>query len=236
MSRLFSIEGNIGSGKSTLIKMLKENKDNKNIIFMEEPVSKWIEIQDTDGHNMIEKFYNNKKRYAFSFQIMAFISRLSMIKQCIKKNPNATIICERSINTDRNVFAKMLYDDGDIEDVEYQIYLNWFDEFINDIPNTGIIYVKTSPKISHERVIKRKRKGEDIPLIYLERCHLYHETWINTTDVPVLKLFGDEDKNYTNDYTLWLNIIEQFVKDYSNTNVSDNKSSLYDQYVIGMGC
>lgn len=236
MSRLFSIEGNIGSGKSTLIKMLKENKYNKNIIFMEEPVSKWVEIKDSNGCNMIEKFYSNKKRYAFSFQIMAFITRLSMIKEYIKKNPHATIICERSINTDRNVFAKMLYDEGYIEDVEYQIYLNWFDEFINDIPNTGIIYVKTDPKISNKRVLKRKRKGEDIPLTYLERCHVYHEEWISTTKVPVLKLFGDEDKKSTNDYQLWLNIIEQFVKDYSNTNNDDNNSSLYDQYVIGMGC
>ena len=51
----------------------------------------------------------------------------------IRNNPNAIIICERSVFTDKEVFAKMLYDDGKIEEVNYQIYLKWFDEFINDI-------------------------------------------------------------------------------------------------------
>ena len=72
----------------------------------------------------------------------------------------------------------MLYDSDKIEEVNYQIYLQWFDEFIKDIPLDGIIYLKTKPEKSLERIIKRGRDGEIIPLEYLEKCHKYHEEWL----------------------------------------------------------
>lgn len=217
MTYIFSIEGNIGSGKSTLVRALKQyfeneqNDWNKNVVFMEEPVSVWTEVKDEDGENMIEKFYKDQNKYAFSFQMMAYISRLSMLKQCIKENPGAIIICERSLYTDKNVFAKMLYDENKIESVNYQIYLKWFDEFIEDIPLTGIIYVKAYPTISHARVEMRSRQGENIPLSYLENCHLYHENWMKQETADVLILDANENKSSKRDYDLWIKSIIQFV-------------------------
>ena len=64
----------------------------------------------------------------------------------------------------------MLFDDGNINEIDMQIYLRWFDEFMKDIPIKGIIYVKTLPIKCFERVKKRGRKGEIIPIEYLERC------------------------------------------------------------------
>jgi len=219
MTFIFSIEGNIGSGKSTLVGKLRDNyKDvtncfSKNIIFMEEPVDIWVTIKDSAGENMIEKFYKDQTKYGFSFQMMAYISRLSMLKKCIKENPDSIIICERSINTDKNVFAKMLHDDGKIEDVEFEIYTRWFDEFISDIPTSGVIYVKTDPYISHSRVIKRGRKGEDIPLSYLVNCDLYHNVWLvnkENSNGNILVLDGDHDKTQ-DDYDVWIIQIEHFI-------------------------
>ena len=196
MHYIFSIEGNIGSGKSTLVKKLKktfDNIDNIKIIFLQEPVSVWENIKDKNGKNIIEKYYENQKKYAFSFQMMAYISRIHQIKEVLKTNKNVIIISERSIFTDKEIFAKMLYDDDKIEEIEYNIYLKWFDEFVKDIPISGIIYVKTNPKICEKRVIKRNRKGETIPLEYLQNCHNYHENWLNNESLPVLKLDGNND-------------------------------------------
>tara|TARA_Y100000780_G_C13680213_1_gene415765 strand:+ start:1052 stop:1798 length:747 start_codon:yes stop_codon:yes gene_type:complete len=220
MAHLFSIEGNIGSGKSTLVEKLKEDYKKKcktgdfpQIIFMEEPVSQWVEIKDKDGVNMIEKFYSDQEKYAFSFQMMAYITRLSMLKKCIRENPNAIIICERSLNTDKNIFAKMLYDDNKIEDVKYQIYSNWFDEFISDIPECGIIYVRTEPTKCYERVKIRDRKGETIPLEYLEKCHDYHEKWINYDKNLKTILNGNEHKRDVKDYEMWIDTIYSLIRE-----------------------
>jgi len=224
MAHIFSIEGNIGSGKSTLVEYFKqkyefrtENMFGKKMIFMEEPVYIWETIKDSSGMNMIEKFYKNQEKYGFSFQMMAYISRVSMLKKCIRENPDSIIICERSIETDRNVFAKMLYHDGKIEDVNYQIYLKWFDEFISEIKTTGIIYVKADPNISYNRVIKRDRKGETIPLEYLANCNKYHNDWLdNIKKEEILILNGNFDKK-DSDYDVWCDLIDYFIYVSINT-------------------
>lgn len=183
---ILSIEGNIGSGKSTVINNLKEyyknnDKNNDKIYFLEEPVSEWIEFKDSDGKNIIEKFYENQEHYSFSFQMMAYISRLAMLKRAIKyckENEIYLIICERSLQTDKNVFCKMLYDSGKIEDINFQIYNKWFSEFIFDIPLIYFLYIKTDPKIAYDRVLIRNRKGENINIEYLEMCSIYHDNWL----------------------------------------------------------
>jgi len=183
---IVSIEGNIGSGKSTVINTLKEyyksnGKSNDKVYFLEEPVSEWVEIKDSDGKNIIEKFYEDQEHYSFSFQMMAYISRLAMLKRAIKyckEKGIKLIICERSLQTDKNVFCKMLHDSGKIEDINFQIYNKWFSEFITEIPLIYFVYIKTEPKIAHERVLKRNRKGENISVEYLEMCSMYHDNWL----------------------------------------------------------
>lgn len=183
---IISIEGNIGSGKSTVINNLKEyykssDKNNNKVYFLEEPVSEWVEIKDSDGKNIIEKFYEDQEHYSFSFQMMAYISRLTMLKRAIKhckEKGIKLIICERSLQTDKNVFCKMLHDSGKIEDINFQIYNKWFSEFISDMPLIYYVYIKTDPKIAYERVLKRNRKGENISVEYLEMCSMYHDNWL----------------------------------------------------------
>jgi len=213
MHHIFTVEGNIGSGKSTLVKMLKNNINNINeysVIYLPEPVHVWESIKDSNGTNAIEKYYENPEKYAFSFQMMVYISRITQLREALKNTDNLIIICERSVFTDKEIFAKMLYDSKKLCDIEYNIYCKWFYEFVTDIPVKGLIYVKTNPEICEERVIKRNRKGEQISISYLQNCHRYHENWINNEDLPVLKLQGNTDfirKLPDN----WLKTIEIFI-------------------------
>jgi len=204
---IVSIEGNIGSGKSTLLETLKTIfKENSNVLFLREPVDEWEKIKDKDGNTMLQKFYANQKEYSFAFQMMAYISRLTILRETVRdimnkvsltqdknendknendknendKNEKYIIITERSLYTDKFVFAKMLYDQGKIEDVMYQIYLNWFDEFAKDFPVNDVIYVNTDPTKCYERIHKRARIGEEvIPLAYLTACHDYHNAFLD---------------------------------------------------------
>ena len=177
---IISVEGNIGSGKSTFVTNLVSELPNT--IVLPEPVDEWNTICDKNGETMLSKFYANKKRYAFGFQMMAYISRLALLKKTVENNPGKIIITERCLTTDREVFAKMLYNSGDIEEVEYQIYLRWFDNFKKEFPISKFVYLKTTATIAHQRVIKRNRSGETISLEYLEECHKYHNHWLHTLD------------------------------------------------------
>lgn len=221
---LVSIEGNIGGGKSTLLSKLEEifgtsNIINKPVIFLQEPVKQWATIKDENDVTILEKFYADQKTYSFSFQMMAYISRLALLKEAYEQNENAIIITERSLYTDRFVFAKMLFDSGNIEFINYQIYLKWFDTFVIDYPVDFVIYVKADPEICHSRITERSRKGEDnIPLDYLKSCHDYHEQMLDEKQELVVKkefiLTLDGNQNiYKNPENLceWIKQISNFI-------------------------
>lgn len=185
---------------------------------MKEPVDEWEEIKDAEGNTMLQKFYEDQDKYSFPFQMMAYISRLNLLKTTVEKNPGAIIISERSLYTDKFVFAKMLYDTGKIEDVSYQIYNKWFDAFVKDYPINGVIYVETDPDICHQRIAKRSRLGEsNIPIDYLKSCHSYHTHMLNRDFQKVSKrqlvLDGNTDI-YENRDVLgeWIENIKSFIE------------------------
>jgi len=212
---IISIEGNIGSGKSTLVKNLKQHLMEQSIpyVFVQEPVDSWGSICDREGEPILTKFYRDQERYAFSFQMMAYISRLSILRKAVKNNPDAVIITERCVHTDRHVFAKMLYDDDKIMETDYLIYLRWFDEFIEDVPIYGYVYLKTDAEVCFTRVEKRAREGETIPLAYLENCGKYHNEWMESNhSEKKLIIDGNTDIEKTPSIvTEWVNTIHAWI-------------------------
>jgi deoxyguanosine kinase len=211
---IISIEGNIGSGKSTLVKILRENLKNDNrFVFIPEPVDQWLKMTDSEGENILTKFYKDQEKYSFSFQVLAFTSKLKLIKEAIHNHPEKIIIIERSVYTDKEVFAKMLHNEKKIDDISYQIYLDMFNEFLeHDTDIDKIIFVNTNYNICDERVNKRNRKGEKIALEYLEKCSSYHQNWLlGLNNVLVLDGNGEFENN--------TNIIDEWIKkilDFSN--------------------
>jgi deoxyadenosine/deoxycytidine kinase len=204
---IISFDGNIGSGKSSVMKYFEQYFEkycnlktyHYKVCFLQEPVSVWENIIDkNDGKNVIEKFYENNEKYGFAFQMMAYISRLSLLKEALNKNYDI-IFTERSVFTDRNVFAKMLYDSKKINEIEYQIYNKWFDEFSNTIKKNKTVYIRTTPHTSERRIKKRARTGEDIPLEYIQNCHYYHDIWLYSSGLiesgNVLIIDGNEETN-----------------------------------------
>jgi deoxyadenosine/deoxycytidine kinase len=184
MVRIYSCEGNIGAGKTTLlshIETLTKSFNTYQIIVLREPVDVWSTVCSNDGLNILENFYKDPVKYAFPFQVLAFTTRLTMLKNAIKDNPECkVIICERSLYADGNIFAKMLYDDGTMDDISYKIYRKMYENAVEDFPLTGVIYLTIPPDLCAKRIVQRGRSGEEnIPLEYLEKCSKYHESWLN---------------------------------------------------------
>lgn len=212
MPVIVSFDGNIGSGKSMTCyeyeqylkkRMSGEIGDSRSVFptitsieevcFLDEPVALWNQVCDKDGVNILTNLYKDIRANAFKFQMMAYISRLSLLRKAVNNPKIKLIITERSVETDRNVFAKMLYDVGDISHDEFQIYTLWFDEFLTDIPLSGIVYINASPEVCLARIGKRARKGETIQFDYIQRCHQYHEDWIHNKKCALLELPANQD-------------------------------------------
>ena len=150
-------------------------------MFLEEPIDIWNTIQDAKGKTILQYFYEDLGKYAFAFQVMAYTTRLNLIKETIENAPKTvkTIVMERSLEADANIFAKMLYEEGVLNTMEYQIYSLMIRNNWDDYGVDGIIWLRTDAEECYSRVQKRKREGESgIDLAYLRKCHQYHLEWL----------------------------------------------------------
>ena len=192
-----SFEGNIGAGKSTILKIVQEEFD---VEILEEPVNLW---QNIDGHNLLEHFYSDPKKYAYSFQSFAFVSR---IMNQIEPQVKPLRVMERSSLSDR-CFALNCHEIGLMTDMEIVLYEKWWNFFINKFNGnpTKIIYLRTDPEVCMERIKKRNRSEEkDLDIEYLKKLHTKHEEWFpdqtgfeNILGVQYMAL--DADVDFLND-------------------------------------
>lgn len=189
---IISLDGNIGAGKSTLLAEIRKSIPELRVV--DEPVGQWTALKNGTGKNLLELFYEDKKRWAYTFQNCAILTRLKNIKEAVEDldangKGSQVILTERSVLTDKYVFAQMLRDSGDMDDLEWELYDSWFSIFSKQHQVNGIIYLSTSSMTSKERIHIRNRQGEDrIQLDYLDALDRQHKQWIESTDIPVLTL------------------------------------------------
>jgi len=201
------IDGNISSGKSTLLNLLTPYFEN-DFEFIQEPVEEWINTTNSTQNNILELFYNFPFRFAFSFQILTMITRLKSIEN------NKNQIIERSTDCDKNVFVQNCYNNGYIDEIEFKIY-NQFYNFVNKKRNNNkYIYLKTLPSTCLSRLLSRNRPEEHhkININYLNDINDLHDEFFKNTEHLVLN--GNED--FENNEEVLLKFVKQ-IKDYIKT-------------------
>ena len=182
-----SLSGNIGTGKTTVLKRLEELLDHNSFEFIQEPVDLWRGIRDETGKNPLQYFYDEPKKYAFNFQVLTFITRLNQIQKAAHSNKH--IISERSLEEDRHVFARKLNVGGMISNIEYRTYLAWYET--QAIKPNLIFYIETPPAVCLERLKERDRKEEKcVGQEYLKSLDQYYNEWGLTTPIKMVRLNG----------------------------------------------
>lgn len=197
--RLFiSLEGNIGAGKSTLLRLLKKDLGFE---IIPEPTDKWQRIGASG--NLLDLFYKDTPRWAYTFQSYAFISRIqTYLEHQERALPGSVQVLERSVHCDRYCFGKNCFEQGTMTPLEWQIYTEWFSWLVDKYSHRpdGFVYLRTSPSVCYERLLKRNRAEEStVPLSYLEALHTKHEEWLvekknveaSVANVPTLHLDCD---------------------------------------------
>lgn len=194
---IISLDGNIGAGKSTLLQEIRNKLHDIHVV--DEPVGQWTSLKNVKGKSLLELFYEDKNRWSYTFQNCALLTRLKNIQKAVENidttiSSPQVIITERSVLTDKHVFAEMLYDAGNIDPLEWELYESWFNVFGKKYPVRAIIYVSTSSGTSKDRINTRNRSGEEsIDLEYLDALDRQHKKWIKNTNIPVLTLSTEAD-------------------------------------------
>jgi len=186
----FSLEGNIAAGKSTLINKLQTELLHINslpVVYLKEPVDLWQTLRnDSLDDNILEKFYKDKSRYAFTFQVAVMTTLRAQLRDIQVRYTDCILITERSIHAGFHVFSNMLFDEGHLQKFEYDILDSLYQELSSYVDIMGIIYLDVPVEVCYDRIIKRGRPGETIELHYLNQLEKYYKRF--TSDFKTLEI------------------------------------------------
>lgn len=196
------VEGNIGSGKSTFIEKIKNNR----VCAFKEPVNLW---RNCGGVNLLELVYEDPSKWTSTFQSYVL---LTMLELHLQKTIESIKIIERSIFSAHYCFIENSIREKILPEPSYKVLNQWFKWCIPKVKVDLIIYLRTAPEIAFNRMRHRDRVEErSISLQYLEQLHNLHEEWLyNQTSfscpAPVIILNADKEQSH---------IIEEY-KNYIN--------------------
>jgi deoxyadenosine/deoxycytidine kinase len=161
-----AIAGNIGTGKTTLTHMLSKRFG-------------WTpHFEAVVDNPYLADFYKDMARWSFPLQIFFLNNRFRAHQDITQRTDSA--IQDRSIYEDANIFARNLYEAGQMEERDYRNYLNLYEVMCQYLtPPDLIIYLRKSlPKLK-ERIAKRGREYEkNIPDEYLVNLNRYYDDWM----------------------------------------------------------
>lgn len=171
------ISGIIGAGKTTLAAALGKVM---NLPVYYEPIVE---------NEYLTDFYRDMKRYSFSFQIYLLNVRFRQHQQVLWNGTGG--IQDRTLYED-SIFAKVLYEDGNMEEREYKTYLNLFRNMSNFMKkNTLIVHLDVKPEEALERIRKRARGCETgITVEYLTKLYNAYEEFLAEISkvIPVIRV------------------------------------------------
>lgn len=181
MNKFIAIAGNIGVGKSTLVKMLCAEM-------------KWEPFYEPVAENpYLADFYQNMSAWAFHSQVFFLTHRLRAHFQ-LAQHPNS-VVQDRSVYEDAEIFAENLFRQGNMIERDYQTYRELYETTAQFLPPPDlVIYLRASAPTLMNRINSRGRDYErTITPEYLQNLNDLYESWIeNFTLCPVLAIPADD--------------------------------------------
>lgn len=178
-----AISGNIGSGKTTLTKLLAKH-------YKWEP-----QYEDVEDNPYLDDFYREMQRWSFNLQIYFLNSRFRQVKEIREKGKD--VIQDRTIYEDAHIFAPNLHAMGLMPTRDFDNYLSLFDLMQSFIQGPDLlIYLRASVPTLVDQIQKRGRDYEtNIRIDYLNRLNERYEAWISNYDKGKLLVINvDENK------------------------------------------
>jgi len=180
-NHFITIAGNIGSGKTTLTKKLASHFSWN---------SYFESVQDNP---YLADFYTDMKRWSFPLQVYFLTHRFKTHKEI--ESSKTVSIQDRSIYEDAHIFARSLFEAGDMSDKDYENYMTLYMTMSSFLKPPGLmIYLRRSIPFLSERIFRRGRDYEKvISRDYLERLNQYYEQWCQSYTMGKI-LFVNTDK------------------------------------------
>ena len=182
-----AIAGNIGSGKSTLTKLLAKHY-------------KWDQLEEAvDNNPYLFDFYKDMQRWSFNLQIFFLNSRYEQLLEIRRSGRN--VVQDRTIYEDAFIFAPNLHAMGLMTTRDFENYFRLFQNMDHSItPPDLMIYLQDRKSTLVKQISERGREYENsISIDYLKRLNERYEAWIQTYDKGKLLIIDVEGNSFHND-------------------------------------
>ena len=180
-----AVAGNIGSGKTTLTRLLSKHYGWK------------PQYEDVDDNPYLNDFYEDMQRWSFNLQIYFLNSRFNQIVEIRRGGEN--VIQDRTIYEDARIFAPNLHDMGLMSTRDFNNYLSLFNLMCSLIePPDLLIYLRANVPTLVNQIQKRGREYEkSIRIDYLQRLNERYEAWIEGYQHDKLLIVEVDDLNFS---------------------------------------
>ena len=175
-----AIAGNIGSGKTTLTKLLAARYG-------------WTpRFEPVDNNPYLEDFYHDMNRWSFNLQVYFLNKRFKEVVEISKSTD--TIIQDRTIYEDACIFAPNLHDQGYMSDRDFKNYTDLFNLMMSLVKKPQLmIYIRSSIPTLVKHIEKRGRDFEkSIRIDYLTGLQKRYDDWLSTYDGELITIDGDK--------------------------------------------
>jgi deoxyadenosine/deoxycytidine kinase len=181
-----TVAGNIGAGKSSLTKLLGEH-------FHWKPY-----YESVDDNPYLSDFYADMHRWSFHLQIYFLANRFKCHKLIVESSES--VIQDRSIYEDAEIFAHNLHDIGRMEDRDYENYVSLFHVMMEYLkPPDLMIYLKASVDTLMRQISRRGRSFEQgIQRDYLEQLNRLYTDWIDNYKLGPLLVIPSDNLDFVN--------------------------------------
>src|SRR5437762_12727355 len=179
-----AVAGNIGAGKTTLTEMLAKHY-------------RWIpQFEDVDHNPYLNDFYEDMPRWSFNLQIYFLNGRLNQLLEI--QRGTETVIQDRTIYEDANIFAPDLHDMGLMCKRDVDNCYSFFEtRKIMVQPPDVLIYLNASVPTLVAQIQKRGREYEEnIRLDYLKKLNEYYNKWIDSYKEGPLLIINVDKNNF----------------------------------------
>ena len=174
-----AIAGNIGSGKTTLTRMLAKRYG-------------WTpRFEPVDNNPYLADFYQDMERWSFNLQVYFLSKRFREVVEIAQSKDY--IVQDRTIFEDARIFAPNLHDQGLMSDRDFENYTDLFDLMMSLVKLPDLmIYIRSSISTLVAQIQKRGREYErSIRIDYLQGLEERYERWISTYEGPLIIVDGD---------------------------------------------